>query len=591
MKLRTKLLLLIGILCIPLAINLGVLSYLVRTVTQSVSGIQDEAVTQQMVALKMRANLRDAEAALYHYQIEGKQIYADQFNDRIEQFANEIETFASLTSSEAQRTWSIELDNALRNARRYGNALINSRTRQEAELATLNELYDDTVDQLVKMRLANPTDINYQRVTNNLLDDLRRTFLAITAYPSTNSPEVQLQFSESAIAFRFHLEQFESILTSSATANWAESLRTNFDAIQALGVELLSNSDQQLHQFAQFADNHTYIGQEIIVEQIQPFAASQLADAQTQLASSLSSALFWSLMISGVAVVAALIGVGGLLGQLSRSLGSLLKGAERLAQGDLSQPVRVASSDEVEQLSQSFNAMMVSLSEKEERLSELLRKMSLVQEEERRLVGLDLHDGLTQILLSANMHLNTLSALTSELLDDETHRLAKAELERGRERLQEAIDEVRWVIAELRPTELEDYNLADGLRYYVHKVAERAKWDVDFSASLRGNTLPTDIETAAFRIVQEALSNIRKHARTDRIRVALTQPNGVLNVSIQDWGQGFELSELQSEYKQLGLLGMQERAMLVGGDLTIRSESTRGTTVELTVPLHEQIAV
>ncbi len=150
-------------------------------------------------------------------------------------------------------------------------------------------------------------------------------------------------------------------------------------------------------------------------------------------------------------------------------------------------------------------------------LDQMVKQLVHVQEEERRLVGLDLHDGLTQILLSTNMHLNTFAALAEEGSNGQ----AQVEFGLVRTRLKEAIEEVRWVVSELRPTELEDFGLVDALRMYVTKIAEVENWHVEFSADLGQITLSSTVESAVFRITQEAINNVRKHAYTSKILVLL----------------------------------------------------------------------
>jgi signal transduction histidine kinase len=215
------------------------------------------------------------------------------------------------------------------------------------------------------------------------------------------------------------------------------------------------------------------------------------------------------------------------------------------------------------------------ITDSETRLNQMVKQLSHVQEEERRLVGLDLHDGLTQILLSTNMHLNTFAALAEEGINGQ----AQAEFGLVRIRLKEAIKEVRWVVSELRPTELEDFGLVDALRMYVTKIAEVENWQVDFSADLGKITLSPTIETAVFRITQEAITNVRKHAHTSKILIQLKNETDHITLQIQDWGCGFNLADISGDNQKLGLIGMKERAALIEGELDIESQPDQGTIV------------
>jgi len=120
-------------------------------------------------------------------------------------------------------------------------------------------------------------------------------------------------------------------------------------------------------------------------------------------------------------------------------------------------------------------------------------------------------------------------------------------LERGRMRLKEAIEEVRWVVSELRPTDLEDYGLVDGVRHYVQKVADVRQWQAEYRANLAHHELTPAAETAIFRIVQEALSNVRAN--------------------------------------HFGLIGMDERAKLIGGEFSLESQLGEGTCISVRIPL------
>jgi two-component system sensor histidine kinase DegS len=219
-----------------------------------------------------------------------------------------------------------------------------------------------------------------------------------------------------------------------------------------------------------------------------------------------------------------------------------------------------------------------SLADRETRLHTLAQQLAHVQEGERRLVGLDLHDGLTQLLLSANMHLNTLAALSNGLEDQ-----ARAELALARARLHEAIEEARRVVSELRPAALEEFGLVGGLRQYVIEMAQTENWKVEFNAEPAQMKLDPAIEAAIFRITQEALTNARKHASTSQIRVSLQATETDLTLIVQDWGRGFNPTAISEE--RLGLLGMYERAALLGGECQIESQPGQGARVWIRVPI------
>jgi signal transduction histidine kinase len=226
-------------------------------------------------------------------------------------------------------------------------------------------------------------------------------------------------------------------------------------------------------------------------------------------------------------------------------------------------------------------SLFKNLHEREERLRALIGKMAHIQDEERRLIGLDLHDGLTQIVISANMHINALQAFAAGELNPE----AAQELEMSRSLIKQAIDEARRVIIELRPTVIEDFGLEEGLRRYVTEFCEFEHWNYDVVTQIGGLKVPSAVEAAIFRIAQEALTNIRKYARTKKVRVELVMENTSLALRIQDWGLGFDVNMTeQNEAEHLGLIGMRERAQMINGVCKIESQLGKGTCVEVLLP-------
>jgi len=224
------------------------------------------------------------------------------------------------------------------------------------------------------------------------------------------------------------------------------------------------------------------------------------------------------------------------------------------------------------------------LRESETRLQEMAQKMMTVQEAERHLVGLDLHDGLTQLLLSMNMHLNTLASLPLKL-----DNLGKKEFSMVRFLLQDAIEEVRQVVSELRPSELNDGGLVESIRQYLLDSRETRKWQAEFKASPGKIKLASMVEIATFRIIQEALNNAFKHGKAKKVRVSLGVEDTVLVLSVKDWGCGFSANELKKESEKLGLIGMQERATLLKGTCKVISAPGEGTEVLVRIPIISEL--
>lgn len=224
--------------------------------------------------------------------------------------------------------------------------------------------------------------------------------------------------------------------------------------------------------------------------------------------------------------------------------------------------------------------LVAALKEKEEALAQTVEKLIFAQEQERRIVAYDVHDGLAQLIVSAKQHLDT----CEDLWKSDPAR-AEQELDLGLDRLERAVVEVRRLLTALRPSLVDPIGLVPAVRASLDDVAREAGWTVTFTQNLEDERLPASVETSAFRIVQEALANALKHARTTRVEVDLRKEGDALFVTVSDRGVGFQGAPGETPGRGLGLLSMRERARLLGGDCVIESAPERGTQVRVRLPL------
>lgn len=200
-----------------------------------------------------------------------------------------------------------------------------------------------------------------------------------------------------------------------------------------------------------------------------------------------------------------------------------------------------------------------------------------LQELERRRVAADVHDGISQRLVSLWYHL---SAADEALPGDPD--VAAAELAASKELATAALEEARRTIIGLRPAVLDDLGLGPGLESLATSVA-----GVAVKVDIAARPLPAHVETALFRITQEALQNVAKHAQATSVHVELTTTAVGARLVVADDGVGFDVSRTREERRPdaYGLVGMQERAALVGASVTVQSERGEGTTVIVEVPV------
>jgi signal transduction histidine kinase len=212
---------------------------------------------------------------------------------------------------------------------------------------------------------------------------------------------------------------------------------------------------------------------------------------------------------------------------------------------------------------------------------ELLRRLVTAQEEERRRISRELHDQTGQHLAALLLGLKTLKNST-ENGSSSLHQ-SLFQLQKLTERLVEEAHHLAW---ELRPAALDDLGLETAISNYVEKWSERNSISLDFHSGLNKLRLSPHVETAVFRIVQEALTNVLKHAQATRVSVMLEYRYDELLVIVEDNGRGFqpEVPLTIKERGGLGLVGINERVALVGGKLNIESEPGGGATIAIRIP-------
>jgi len=217
-----------------------------------------------------------------------------------------------------------------------------------------------------------------------------------------------------------------------------------------------------------------------------------------------------------------------------------------------------------------------------EQLRNLAARLESVREEERTRIAREIHDELGQALTGIKLDLGLLSRKLPE-----TDARGAALIEKLRS-ISAAVDstirQVQRIATDLRPRILDDLGLTTAIEWHARKFEERSGIECALELDPSELALGPDVSTAAFRIFQEILTNVARHADATRIEMSLRQRDGDLILSVKDDGRGITESQL-ADPGSLGLLGMRERALLLGGQVDIRSVSTGGTLVEVRLPL------
>ncbi|HRP56996.1 HAMP domain-containing protein [Agriterribacter sp.] len=302
----------------------------------------------------------------------------------------------------------------------------------------------------------------------------------------------------------------------------------------------------------------------------------------------------WLMIVGFILIGSGIIAAWLMSRNLTRPLNTLTAAAAAIAGGDYASTVDVSGGGEVAKLGESFNAMSTKLKSAQdimkqqileakqmnEQLRHLSAHMEKVREEERLHIAREMHDELGQLLTGFKMDVYLLKRKLSGNEDPAiTEKIRSLENAAG-----EAIQFVRKLSSELRLGPLEDLGLIAALEWYCGEFTKRFNIPVAFNSSVTNIQTSSLIKTGLFRIYQESLTNIARHAGATRVEVNFEVINDKISLTIRDNGKGFN-ADPPEKRKTLGLLGMNERAIVIGGSLKIRSAKGKGTIVEITVPI------
>jgi signal transduction histidine kinase len=296
--------------------------------------------------------------------------------------------------------------------------------------------------------------------------------------------------------------------------------------------------------------------------------------------------LTWLALAIALAVLAGWVGSKWLV---LRPVTALVNSSARLAAGDLSARTGLRHGrDELGQLTLAFDQMAQALERRElerrrtnQKLQLLSRRLVDIQESERRNIARELHDEVGQALTAAQI---TLQAAAANANPPQT----EARLKTCSDLVQRVLEQVQDLSLNLRPSMLDDLGLESALRWYTNRQAELTGIQADFVSSPLTRRLDSMIETECFRVAQEALTNVARHAKAQSVIVELKNQDGQLQLSVRDDGIGFDVSAVREQAVRggsLGVLSMEERAALAGGQLELISSPGTGTEVRACFPL------
>jgi len=210
----------------------------------------------------------------------------------------------------------------------------------------------------------------------------------------------------------------------------------------------------------------------------------------------------------------------------------------------------------------------------------LSRRLLSVQEEERKRISRELHDVVAQTLTGINVQLSSLTMQSTADAESLETKIASTQ-----RLVEESVETVHRFARDLRPTVLDDLGLVPAIRSYLKLFTQQSGIAVEFVASMSVDELSGDQRTALYRVMQEAVTNISRHAEASQGRVSLKKLGASVCLEIRDDGLGFpEIEQGVEIAKRLGLVGMRERIEMVGGRFSVKSQPGKGTNVRVTIP-------
>lgn len=340
----------------------------------------------------------------------------------------------------------------------------------------------------------------------------------------------------------------------------------------------------------------------IITEIIVPIEGGKVGAVRVGMNSDTMDLLLRHMMVNFFLFTALLLILAAFFGntltaQLVRPIENLAAASFEISKNNYNVQVPVLSEDEVGRMTQAFNEMVrelkakneaeayliAELQEKEDNRNMLLRKLYTMQEDTRKALSRELHDGAGQSITSILAYLRILYSQTS---DPKQQQLIDA----TRDIVADVLNEMRQMALDLRPPSIDDIGVVQTMEKYFYRTIEHNDLDGVFIAGDEVPRIPDEISLALYRILQEAMTNIIRHADASKVDVAIQYQQGTLFFNIQDDGRGFSEEQAESARRNdhIGLYGMKERVELLKGLFKIKSAPNQGTNIMISIPLEEE---
>lgn len=290
-------------------------------------------------------------------------------------------------------------------------------------------------------------------------------------------------------------------------------------------------------------------------------------------------------LIVGLITVAAFVSLG--VQAVTDPIQNLVIQTRQVTAGDYDAQVTLSRIKEIRELGMAFNEMVEQIRRYRAGVRQYVADITQSQEEERKRIARELHDDTVQSLIAIGQRIE----LIKGMLDDPIE--ARTRLSELRTMVTGAIASVRQFSRDLRPLALEDLGLVAAMQYLVSQLTQSEGIDVDFRVEGTPDGLPADMEVAIYRILQEALNNVKKHAHATEVNVLAQFTEKQIMLTVEDDGCGFTVPDSITDFASsgsFGVMGLQERAHLFGGNIEVESQLDEGTVVRLIIPRRSDLS-
>ena len=290
-------------------------------------------------------------------------------------------------------------------------------------------------------------------------------------------------------------------------------------------------------------------------------------------------------LIVGLVTVAIFVSLG--VQRVTDPIQNLVTQTRQVATGDYDAKVMLSRIKEIRELGMAFNDMVEQIRKYRAGVRQYVADITRTQEEERKRIARELHDDTVQSLIAINQRLE----LARTSLDDPAE--TRSILNEVKTMVTGAIASVRQFSRDLRPLTLEDLGLIPAMQYQVSQLAQSEGIDIHLHVEGEARELPADMEIAIYRILQETLNNIKKHAEATEVNVSAIFSEDQIILTVHDNGRGFEVPEAMTDFASsgsFGMMGLQERAQLFGGNVVVQSAPANGTTIHLVIPRQSKLS-